>query len=116
MSVTARRVITLTYSGDVDGEEVINAATNTSSPGQIQVVALAEGDNQIECPEGCSAVTILKPSDNTVQLYIKGTTGRPSGEGFPLHLTDPDSISTPGAADLILEAFGGDVTVRLFWS
>lgn len=117
MAATAKRKITLTYFGDVVGEEVINAADNNASPAQIQIVTLAIGDNVITAPTGgatAKACTVMKPSANVVAIKIKGNA---ADVGVRLHNTDPDVISIdPTTATLILNAAAQVVGVRLFWS
>ena len=39
MAASARRKITLTYSGDVDGEQEINAADNADSPASSRAIS-----------------------------------------------------------------------------
>lgn len=114
MSVTAKRKTTIVYSGDVGGTEEIEAADNTSSPGQIENKALSNGNNTITVPTGATALTIMKPSGNTVTLTFKGANA--SDAGVALHLTDPDTITVgSGVTQFVINATAS-VTVRLFWS
>ena len=87
MAVTAERKITITFSGDVIGTEVPAAASNTVSPGQIQILSLVSGANTITLPTGGStpkAVTIIPPAANVETLTLKGVTG---DTGVAMHAT-----------------------------
>jgi hypothetical protein len=117
MATTAERIITIVYSGDTIGSEIIEAADNTVSPGSIDLVTLASGFNSITVPTGgatCKAVTIKPPSGNTIQITLKGITG---DTGVLLHLTDPSSISlSPSQTTIGLNAASSCPGVRLYWS
>jgi hypothetical protein len=123
MAATARRKITITYSNDVEGEQVLNAANNTASPAMIQLVTLEDGENVFQKPEGATAVTLVKPTDNTSEIHFG------FADGTRLHDTDPDTFSLHADANEIVLFLGPDpageevpsVTddlpgVRLFWS
>jgi hypothetical protein len=115
MATSSTRAISLTFTGDAPGNAAAVAGTNASSPAESQPVALAGGDNAIAIPGGGAtptAVTIVKPVGNTVQLKLKGAN---ADTGIPLHLTDPDSVSLGAGAVVVLNA-GGPVNVRLIWS
>lgn len=117
MPATAKRKITLTYTGDLAGEQVINAGDNNVSPAQTQLVTLAAGDNTITAPSGGAtprACTIIKPSGNATAIRLKGNA---ADTGVRLHNTDPDTISIDATtASFILNAGAQIVGVRLFWS
>lgn len=113
MSATSTRGVTIVYSGDVGGTQEIEAATNTASPAMVQVVDLAAANNTIAVPTGATALTIMKPSDNTAQIMLKGVNG---DTGVGLHLTDPDSVSLQDGLDSLVLQASDEVTVRLFWS
>ena len=123
MAATARRKVTVTYSGDVEGEQEIDAANNVASPAQIQYVTLSDGGNGFTVPDGATAVTIVKPTDNTTEIFLHAV------DGLRLHNTDPDTISLhssvtevtlylgPNPADEEVPTTSADlVGVRLFWS
>ena len=112
MSVTSDRSINIQNTSDVEYQQTFEAASNASGSGQNQLVALSSGNNSITIPTSAVAVTIIKPSGNTVQLYAKGVSG---DTGVKLHLTDPDSISLGTSAVLVLNA-ASTVTVRLIFS
>ena len=117
MTVTSQRSISTTFAGDQVASWKNEAAENLDSPGMIQVVTLASGNNTITVPTGGTiptAVTILKPSDNAVALTLKGVSG---DTGIRLHDTDPDSISIDdGVVTFVLNAGAQLVGVRLVWS
>ncbi len=122
MAATGRRTITVTYFGDVGGADPgaaqeLEATDNNASPAQIQIVTLAAGDNTITAPGGGTtpvSCTIVKPSDNTAVIKLKGAGG---DTGVQLHKTDPDSVSlNAGVSSFILNAAAEVVGVRLFWT
>lgn len=113
MSAKSRRKTTITYSNDVEGEQELDAADNTASPAQVQIVALAIGANTITAPTGATCCTIVKPTDNTASLTLKGVTG---DTGVRLHNTDPDSVSVHSSTASFVLTSAAIVTVRLFWS
>lgn len=117
MAVSATRTIAIVFSGDVDGDQSIAAATNTASPGQIQIVTLSSGANTITVPTGGTtptACTIMKPAGNTTSITLKGVTG---DTGIALHLTDPDTISIASSVTSFVLTAGASLTgVRLVWS
>jgi hypothetical protein len=78
VAVTATRVTTITYSVDVVATEIINAASNTASPGSVTLHTLASGFNTITLPTGGSTVqcaTIVPPAANAQTITLKGVTG-----------------------------------------
>lgn len=118
MAVTATRTTTITFSGNVTGTETISAASNSSSPGQIQITDLSSGANTITVPTGGStvptAVTIVPPSANATSITFKGVTG---DTGVQLHDTDPSSIALDSSVTSFCLTAGGDIAgVRLVWS
>ena len=117
MTATARRKTTIVFAGDVGGTQEYEAAYNATSPATTQLQVLASGNNIITIPAGATCLTIVKPSDNTVVLALKGYSGEAVGTGsFPLHPTDTDSISiSPDSTTVVISADGA-VTVRLVWS
>lgn len=117
MAVSATRTIAIGYTGDVVGNQALAAATNTASPGQLQIVTLASGNNTITVPTGGTtpkACSISKPSDNTTAITYKGVTG---DTGTRLHDTDPDSISLHSSVTtFVLHAGAEIIGVRLYWT
>lgn len=117
MSVISNRNIDHSFTGDETASWTNSAAENISSPGMIQVMTLASGNNTITVPTGGTvptAVTILKPSGNTTALTFKGVAG---DTGVRLHDTDPDSISLhSSAATFVLNAGASLSGVRLVWA
>lgn len=116
MSTISTRTINIVSTGDVNGTQLISAAPNTNAPGDIDVVRLAAGDNAITVPTGGTqpkAVTIVKPTGNTVAIKLKGING---DTGVTLHPTDPDSISLDAAQTSFVLNAASQVDVRLHWS
>lgn len=114
MPAASSRSVTFGLTGDVPvTPTTYPALANTSSPGAVVPMALSLGDNAVAVPTGATALTILKPSGNTVLLKLKAVNG---DAGVALHHTDPDSISLdPSQAALVLNA-ASPVTVRLVWT
>lgn len=117
MAVSATRTIAIVFTGDIAGDQSIAASTNTTSPGQIQVVTLASGANTITVPSGGTtptACTIMKPTGNTTAITLKGIAG---DTGIALHLTDPDTVSIASSVtSFVLNAGASLPGVRLVWS
>ena len=117
MSVTAARRITITLTGDVTATHVINAASNTTSPGAVEVISLSSGANTITVPTGGTvpkAVTIVPPVGNQDTITLKGITG---DTGVVLHLTDPSTIALDTSVSTFVLTAADDIAgVRLFWS
>lgn len=119
MAAASRRRITITYSGDVEGVQEIDADGNASSPAQVTQVTLpqADVDVEVEIPDGATAVTIVKPDGLEQPIMLKGTA---DDTGVALSPTEPDSISVDSSMTSFFltntSPESGDVTVRLFWS
>lgn len=112
MTVTSTRRIIANFSGDVVAQMDENAANNSSSPGEIEIITLGTGNNAIVPPTGSVACTIIPPSGNTSIITLKGVNG---DTGVPLHLTDPTSFGINTGATFVLNAVT-QVTVRIIWS
>lgn len=116
MSAATRKVV-IVYSGDVDGEQVIAAADNVSSPAMVELKTLASGANTITVPTAGTvptAVTIVPPTDNATALTLKGVTG---DTGVRIHDTDPTTIALDDSvATFCLTAADIVTGVRLYWS
>lgn len=114
---TAKRKTTITYSGDVDGEQEISAADNASSPASIELKTLAIGTNTITVPTAGkvpTAVTIVPPGGNTTAITLKGVAG---DTGIRIHNTDPTTIALhSGVTSFVLNAAAEIIGARLYWS
>lgn len=114
---TARRRLLITYAGEVDGEQQLDAAENTDSPAMVELKTLSSGANTITVPTSGTvptAVTIVPPTDNTTAITFKGVTG---DTGVRLHDTDPTTIALhSGVASFCLTAGASITGVRLYWS
>jgi len=117
MAITAQRIIQINLSGDVTASMPFSAANNTNSPGKVDVVTLAAGNNTITPPSGgttFSAVTIIPPVGNTNLIIIKGVAG---DTGVALHKTDPTTVALDSTvANFVLNAAAQITGVRLVWS
>jgi hypothetical protein len=111
MSTTSNRSITVSNAGDFPLPPVtLPAAANPNAAGEVQVIALALGNNTITPPVGTKGVSIQKPAGNAVALTLKGIAG---DTGFPLDVLDPDSFSVSGS--FVINA-GAAVSLRFYWS
>lgn len=114
MSVSSKRSETITYSGDVVGTEISNAATNASSPGQIEVKTFTgAGDNTVTIPTGATGVRIMPPSANTQALTLKGVAG---DTGILIHKTDYTSIALGAASSFVINVAGTVTGIRFMWT
>ena len=117
MATTSTRTNTLNFTGDVVGSEILAAATNTVSPGQMEIKTLASGANTITVPTGGStptAVTIVPPIGNTVTLTLKGVTG---DTGIAMHLTDPTTIALASSVTTFVLTTNAILTgIRFYWT
>lgn len=118
MAVSAARKVVITLSGDVDGVQGIDAATNATSPGSITVQVLASGFNTISVPTSTgvtvTAVTIVPPSANSTSITLKGVTG---DTGIRIHNTDPTTIAIHSGVTAIGLTAGAEIQgVRFFWT
>ena len=117
MAANATRVVTITYSGDVQGSEVLSAAANAVSPASVTIHSLSAGDNTITVPTGGSTVKgacIVPPAGNAQAITLKGVGG---DTGVALSKLDPTSIGFETApANFILNAGGIINGLRIFWT
>lgn len=117
MPVTAARRITITYSVDVVGTHVLSAASNTASPGSIEIRTLSSGNTTITLPTGGSTVvscTIVPPSGNTTAITVRGVAG---DTGIRIHNTDPTTIAFDSSVTSFVINTAATVTgARLYWT
>ena len=115
MAVTATRTTTIVYSVDTVGTQTISAASNTSSPGSVEIKTLASGANTITPPTGGSTAkscTCVPPSGNAVTITLKGVTG---DTGIACHLTDPFTVSLAAGTTTFVLTAGAELTgMRLY--
>ena len=115
---TARRRVLITYSGDVDGEQQLDAADNTVSPATVELKTLANGNNTITVPTTGTfvptAVTIVPPTTNTTSITFKGVNG---DTGVRIHNTDPTTIALHSSVVSFVLTTGAEITgCRFYWS
>ena len=117
MAVTATRSTTIVYSVDVIGTQTLSAASNTASPGMMELVTLASGNTTVTVPTGGStpvAVTIVPPAANTTAITFRGVAG---DTGVRLHNTDPTTIALHSSVTTFVLNTGGAITgVRYYWT
>jgi hypothetical protein len=119
MAVSAQRIITIVYAGDVVGSESIQATANSTSPGSITVHSLTTNTNTVLIPTGTTfsvkAMTIVPPSANTQTITLKGTT---ADVGMAISPSQPTSFAfgTTVPAEIILNAGGVVDGLRIFWT
>jgi len=114
MSTTSTRTISLGFSGDIDTNLQMSAASNAASPAQFDLLTLAAGDNTLTAPVTPTAVTIIPPAGNTHAILLKGDA---ADVGVGLHLTDPTTIALAGTqTSIILNAAAQIVGLRTIWS
>ena len=118
MAVSSTRTIQIGFSGDVTAQIPKSALENAVSPAMDVIQTLALGANTITAPVVSGIVVtglmIIPPSGNTSIITLKGIAG---DQGFPLHLTDPISLSLHSTfVSLVLNAAASIVGVRLIWS
>ncbi len=118
MATNATRVITIGYTGDVNGTNTLSAAASASSPGSITTQTLAPGNNTITVPSTAGitvkGATFLPPTGNTVAITLKGVAG---DTGFEISRTDPTSIGFETApASIVLNATTTIGNFRIFWT
>lgn len=116
MSVAATRKVVIQMTGDIEASNSFDAATNSASPGQLQVLNLILGANTITPPAGATpkGCTIVPPSTNTATLTLKGVAG---DTGVVLHATDPSSLALNSpTATFVLTASAAVTALRLIWT
>jgi hypothetical protein len=119
MSITSTRTIQVGFSGVVDSQIIQSALENTVSPGELEIITLAIGNNHVLPPSISGIVitglTILPPSGNVSLITLKGNDV--GDDGIPLHLTDPVSLSLDTTfTGLYLQTPTEIIGVRLIWS
>lgn len=117
MAASATRIVTITYTGDVNGNNTLPAAANGNTPASVTIHSLAAGDNTITVPTGGSTVkgsTIVPPAGNVQALTLKGVGG---DTGIVISKLDPTSIAFETApANFVLNAGGIINGLRIFWT
>lgn len=117
MAITGARSVSVNFTGDITLNFTASAASNTVSPGMIEIRTLASGANTITPPTGGTtpkAVTIIPPDGETATITLKGVTG---DTGVVLHKTDPTTIALNSpTTTFVLTASAVITGVRLVWS
>lgn len=120
MAVNSGRVITVTYTGDLNGSFVFSAASNALAPGDIDILTLPTGNTVVPFPTGGTQVqgaTIIPPAGNTNTITLKGTN---ADTGVVLHKTDPSCIAfdttTTTQTSIVLTVSSTVTGLRVVWS
>jgi len=117
MSTVCSRTTTFTYTGDLTLTQTVEALQNPASPGVVELMNLAVGNNLITVPTGGAtavAATIVPPPGNTNAITLKAL---PGDTGIRLHDTDPTTIAfDPSVTSFYLVVATATNGVRLFWS
>jgi hypothetical protein len=125
MSVSSTRKTQIVFTGDVDGTQEYEAATNDTSPGTVQVVELSPDSpngTTIILPDfgitelDARCVTIIKPAGNTADITLKGNSGVANADGIKLHPTDPDSLTFKSTVESFVLHATDVVVLRLVWT
>jgi hypothetical protein len=117
MSINATYSCTISYAGDISfGPESFADANNNASPGQIQIINLALGDNTITPPTGGTTpvgVVIFPPASNAIVLTLKGV-GADTGIQIHKTLQTKLSLNSP-TGTFVLNAASALTGMRLIW-
>jgi hypothetical protein len=113
MAISSTRTVIHGFTSDLQFSQSFDAAANVASPGLIEPVILAIGNNTITVPTGATAVTILPPTGNTSVLTVKGIAG---DTGIAIHLTDPTSIGLATTVTTFVINASVSITARLIFS
>lgn len=118
MGITSSRNLQVQFSGDFTGNIIQSALDNSSSPGEVQIVRLASGNNTISLSAVTgivpTALVIIPPAGNATLITLKGVNG---DTGIPLHKTDPMTVSLDSTfTSLVLNAAAQIDGVKLIWT
>lgn len=118
MAAQSTRVTTITFTGDVEGTQTPEAATNVASPASIEIQSLSSGANTITVPSSTgitvTACTIIPPAGNTTSITLKGITG---DTGVRIHNTDPTTVAIHSdVTSFCLTAGSAIQGVRFIWT
>lgn len=116
MAVASARLVSITYTGDIQLANAFEAAANAASPGAITTHDLVAGANTITVPTNATVkgATIVPPSDNVETLVLKGVSG---DTGISISPTDPTSIGFGTAPVSFVLTAGDDIEgLRILWT
>ena len=118
MATTSTRTTTIVYTVDVVGTETLAAASNTASPGSIEIRTHTGAiDVTMTPPTGGTsptACTIVPPAGNTATITLKGVAG---DTGVRLHATDPTTIALGTTTTTFVLTISATITgMRYYWS
>ena len=114
MATTSNVTIQVSMSGDVVAQASPAAAANTSAPGELRTITLANGFNTITPPTGATGAVLIPPSANATSITFKGVTG---DTGLRLHNTNPTFVTLNAATDTFGLTTGAQITsFRIIWT
>lgn len=125
MSITAKRKITITYQGDLKGQQVYDAEDNDESVGAVQIFKFLSGaatGTTCTVPSygiddvSARCLTIIKPSDSTATITFKANTNVANADGHKLHPTDPDCITFDSSVTSFAIHVTADTELRFVWT
>lgn len=113
MATTSNRSIELSFAGQVNWGQTFPCAPHTQSSADSRLIDLDSGDNVILIPVGAVAITIIPPSDNDKEIFLKGD---PGDVGIQLNMVDPTSVGLGAVLPIILNAEDDITGVRIIFS
>ena len=114
MATTSNVTIQVSMSGDVVAQASPAATANTSAPGELRTITLANGFSTITPPTGATGAVLIPPSANTTSITFKGVTG---DTGYRLHNTNPSFITLNAASATFGLTVGAEITsFRIIWT
>jgi len=117
MPTSNRRIVIALTEGANLSTQAHEAAANTDSPADNDLVTLTSGFNLLTPPTGGSTptgVTIIPPVGNVESITLKGITG---DTGVLLHPTDPSSFGLGSPTGTFGLTVSDDIEgVRIVWT
>lgn len=112
MAVQGSYSIRPKFREDFNYGDLFESAPSLVSPGQVQSIDLANGNNTITVPSNSVAVMIIPPTANTETLTLKGVNG---DTGIALHLTNPFIVSLSSVSSFVISAGNAITGVRFIF-
>lgn len=119
MPVISNRQVSVTFTDDLNATLAYDAIQNEDSPGSVQLITLAIGNNTITLPGGGAvpaSVIIIPPVDNEEVITLKGVNG---DTGIVINPVDP-TVLTFNADSLptffVLNAAAEIIGLTLVWA
>lgn len=112
MAVTSNIAVDVIFSSDVEFAQRFAAAANSSSPGIVDSVDLANGANTVAVPNGATSVVIKPPVGNSQTITLKGVSG---DTGISIHRTNPTWLGLNSVSSFVLTTNGTITGCRFIW-